>query len=481
MIKKNISTLIEKINILNIEYDIFLSKPSDTDKKYNQIDEKIDDDIINKIKILINSKSISDAQNELYNINEINMIKQWWKLYELFQFVPSNNDYDYIVRMRPDIELLSTSNELESILLSLEKEKLYVPITLMHDKSIIEKYNQYNHINDQFCICDYDTMKKYVNFYNYMKQYQNYPFISEILLFEYLNDMKINIVKIDIKYKLNLSQCNVIGISGDSGSGKSTLLESIQKLLIFDNYIKLETDRYHKWERGNENWKLYTHLDPCSNYIEKMSTDIYNLKIGIDTYQVDYDHNTGKFTDKQKIDSGDGIIFCGLHTLHSKDLLNIIDIKIYVDTQDEIKKIWKLNRDIIKRGYTYEKVIKSINDRESDYNKYIKPQMNNADIIIKYYCQDQLDVNNYEMFNLNNIMCNILIEKTYFNQNKHKLEKCKILLFTDENNYYALNTSIYNFVSIKQYIIETYKFDNNLIDQNVLCVMQLLILILLYN
>ena len=275
MIKKNINILVEKMNQTKINYDIFLYKPKDDDKKYNQIDEKIDNDIINKIKLLVNGNDISTTG--AINENQINIIKQWGKLYELFSFVPKNT-YDFIVRMRPDIEILSTSHNLLDIFYSLEKDKIYIPTNLMHDDETIQKYNQFTHINDQFCICNYYIMNEYVNFFNELIKYSNtYPFVSEIMLHQYLKDKNLDIVYIDINYKLNLAKCNIIGIAGDSGAGKSTILESIQKLLIFDNYIKLETDRYHKWERGDENWKIYTHLDPCSNYLEKMNTDMYNL------------------------------------------------------------------------------------------------------------------------------------------------------------------------------------------------------------
>ena len=46
----------------------------------------------------------------------------------------------------------------------------------------------------------------------------------------------------------------------------------------------LETDRYHKWERGNENYKTYTHLNPYANHLERMSEDVFQYKIGQDVY-----------------------------------------------------------------------------------------------------------------------------------------------------------------------------------------------------
>ena len=73
---------------------------------------------------------------------------------------------------------------------------------------------------------------------------------------------------IDINYYVVLSLCNTIAITGDSGTGKTTI-SNILKELFSDSFV-LECDRYHKWERNDENWKKYTHLNPDANYITKM-------------------------------------------------------------------------------------------------------------------------------------------------------------------------------------------------------------------
>ena len=58
------------------------------------------------------------------------------------------------------------------------------------------------------------------------------------------------------------------------------------KNIFIDSFI-LECDRYHKWERGNENWKIYTHLHPEANNIDEALKDISLLKtnsIGVFLY-----------------------------------------------------------------------------------------------------------------------------------------------------------------------------------------------------
>jgi uridine kinase len=184
-----------------------------------------------------------------------------------------------------------------------------------------------------------------------------------------------------------LSLCNTIAITGDSGSGKTTI-SNILKDILKDSFL-LECDRYHKWERHDKNWQNYTHLNPQANYITKMCDDVFDLKIGNEIYQIDYDHETGNFTDKRLIEPKDNIIICGLHCLYMPD--NIINLKIYMDTDDNLRIPWKINRDVKKRGYSIEKICNQIKEREHDYFKYIKPQKEKADVIVRFYTDVQFD------------------------------------------------------------------------------------------
>jgi uridine kinase len=227
-----------------------------------------------------------------------------------------------------------------------------------------------------------DQIKNLSGIYDFCKEHTDY---SDIVLYNYLNYKSIKYEKIEIQYKLVLSKCNVFAISGDSGSGKTTMMNVLKQVFRDDKLLTLETDRYHKWERGDPNYNEYTHLNPYANRLELMAGDVYNLKIGNSIFQVDYDHKTGKFTEKQKIESKENIILCGLHTIYNESLNESIDLKIFMDTDRSLIKKWKIQRDVIERGYSMEKVLKQIEARENDYVRYIKEQKNNADIIVHYY------------------------------------------------------------------------------------------------
>lgn len=184
----------------------------------------------------------------------------------------------------------------------------------------------------------------------------------------------------------------VIAICGDSSSGKTTLSNRLENVLSSYNksLLVLDCDRYHKWERSSDLLKKYTNLNPYSNHLDKLKSDIISLKDGEEVYQVDYDHKTGKFTDVKTIQPAEIIIVCGLHSIDATE--NISDFKVYLDTDEDLKKKWKIARDTIERGYSEQQVIESINKRKCDYELFILPQREKADLIIRYYLGEDNEI-----------------------------------------------------------------------------------------
>ncbi|OME64377.1 hypothetical protein BSK65_28800 [Paenibacillus odorifer] len=188
----------------------------------------------------------------------------------------------------------------------------------------------------------------------------------------------------------------LIGIGGDSGSGKSILLDDIYKLLHDKDILLIEGDGDHKWERGNENWKQLTHLNPKANYLHRQSEDIMALKRGESIERVEYDHGTGGFTNPRKVKSKDYVIVSGLHPFYLPKMRKALDLKIYLETEENLRRHWKVLRDTKKRGYSKEKVIQSIEERMVDAQKYIWPQKQFADLVICYFTEELLEVGNVD-------------------------------------------------------------------------------------
>ena len=180
--------------------------------------------------------------------------------------------------------------------------------------------------------------------------------------------------------RLNL----IIGIGGDSGVGKTTLLNNLQNVLG-NKLLQIEGDGEHKWERGDDNWNKFTHLDPKANNIHKQSEAINSLKNNEIIFRSDYNHIDGKFSELKKIKPKEFIVISGLHPFYLPKLRKNIDLKIYIDTEESIRRHWKIIRDTKKRGYSIQKIMEQIDNRMEDAKKYIYPQKEFADMIIKYY------------------------------------------------------------------------------------------------
>jgi uridine kinase len=182
-----------------------------------------------------------------------------------------------------------------------------------------------------------------------------------------------------------------------------------------------------------------------------MCDDVFNLKIRNSIYQEDYDHSTGKFLDSKKIESKDNIIVCGLHSLYIKD--DIINLKIYMDTDDNLRIPWKIKRDIKKRGYSIEKILLQIKNRKHDFEKYILPQKNVADIIINFYTDKIFDLAMFNIDEENTIFLRIGIKKTYNITNI--LLNLQIKQMSEEYNFiYLYFDSDYNYDAIVKTIIK---------------------------
>ncbi len=184
----------------------------------------------------------------------------------------------------------------------------------------------------------------------------------------------------------------IIGIGGDSGSGKTTLLNDINGILG-DNTVFLEGDCTHKWERGNSKWSQYTHLDPKANYLHEFVNNLITLKNFKPILYKEYNHDTGKFNAPVSVKPKSFIVLSGLHTFYLPKMRRVIDIKIFLAPEENLRKNWKIVRDVKGRGYDKATVLNSIAKRTNDALKYITPQKDFADLIINYFMLDEKSEN----------------------------------------------------------------------------------------
>lgn len=186
-----------------------------------------------------------------------------------------------------------------------------------------------------------------------------------------------------------------IGISGDSGTGKSTMLGILEDIFNKKEILYIEGDGDHRWERGNIEWNEYTHLNPKANYLYRQAHDIQQLRRGNSITRIDYNHDTGTFSRPYVIKPKRFVMICGLHSLYLPQMRDNIDLKIYMDTEELLRRYWKIHRDTCERKQSQEDIIKLIDVRMEDAKKYIYPQKKYADVIVSYYDDELTDIWNH--------------------------------------------------------------------------------------
>jgi len=174
----------------------------------------------------------------------------------------------------------------------------------------------------------------------------------------------------------------VIGIAGDSGAGKDTFSDAIKGLFGTHSVTTLSGDDYHLWDRQKPMWQVMTHLNPMANDLEGFANDLVALVDGKSIQSRHYEHQTGRMGRPFNIKSNDIIIASGLHSLYLPILRECYNLSVYLDIDENLRRHFKLQRDVHQRGHTVEMVSSSFEKREPDSVRFIRPQASHADLVL---------------------------------------------------------------------------------------------------
>lgn len=191
----------------------------------------------------------------------------------------------------------------------------------------------------------------------------------------------------------------IIGIAGNSGSGKTSISQKIIQdinqpwtvLLSFDNFYQPLTLEQSKLAFANN----YDFDCPDSLDFDLLVETIGNLKKGGKTTIPVYSFTSHNRTSKTNTIYGANVIIVeGLYALHDQQLLDMMDLKIYVDTDLDICLARRLTRDILYRGrdlggamQQWEKFVKP------NAVKFINPTVQNADLVIPRGLDNSIAIN----------------------------------------------------------------------------------------
>lgn len=179
----------------------------------------------------------------------------------------------------------------------------------------------------------------------------------------------------------------VIGIAGGSGSGKTTIAHEIaDRITDQDRILIMTQDSYYKDNTGvpmQQRKKInYDHPDAFDLPLLKKQLNklLHRQAIEMPTYDFTAHTRSSKTIHVQPADI---IILEGILVLFNRDIRQLMDIKVYVDTDDDIRFIRRLERDMKERGRSLESVIKQyLATVKPMYHQFIEPTKRYADIIV---------------------------------------------------------------------------------------------------
>ncbi len=174
----------------------------------------------------------------------------------------------------------------------------------------------------------------------------------------------------------------IIGFTGDSGAGKSTYVKALSTLLGEGRVTVIGLDDYHTLDRAQRKAVGITPLNPRCNDLGLAIDHAWQMKRGETVTKPVYDHATGTFAPPETVTPGDFVIFEGLHALYYEMMRAAEDLRIYFDTDPELKLRWKIKRDVEDRGHSVEQVKAEIAARQPDIQAFVEPQKAHADLII---------------------------------------------------------------------------------------------------
>ncbi len=177
----------------------------------------------------------------------------------------------------------------------------------------------------------------------------------------------------------------IIGIAGGTASGKTTIVNKLKKLfeddvelISHDCYYKAHDDMPYE-ERAKLN---YDH--PSSFDTDRMIEDIKALKRGETIYRPVYDfsiHN--RVPETVKVEPKKVILIEGILIFENKELRDLMDIKIFVDTDADERLMRRIVRDMKYRGRTIESIITQYQTTVKPmHEEFVEPSKKYADIII---------------------------------------------------------------------------------------------------
>ncbi len=176
----------------------------------------------------------------------------------------------------------------------------------------------------------------------------------------------------------------MFAIVGDSAAGKTTLASGIAAFLGSERVLEICTDDYHRYDRTERKVRAITPLNPDCNYLDVLERHLGVLAAGKPVLKPVYHHTHGTLERPEYVAPRQYVIVEGLLGLHTAAMRSHYDVSVYLDPPEELRHAWKITRDTTKRNYAREVVLAELETREEDSARFIRPQRDEADIVVRF-------------------------------------------------------------------------------------------------
>ena len=177
----------------------------------------------------------------------------------------------------------------------------------------------------------------------------------------------------------------VLGVAGGSASGKTTIINKLKDFFGEDIAV-ISHDAYYKAhpEMSFEERSKLNYDHPDSFESDRMAEDVRRLIKG---YAIDmpvYDYVNHNRSDKTiRVEPKTVIVMEGILILENKELRDLMDIKIFVDTDADERLMRRIKRDMIERGRSIESIIDQYSETVKPmHEEFVEPSKKHADLII---------------------------------------------------------------------------------------------------
>jgi uridine kinase len=186
----------------------------------------------------------------------------------------------------------------------------------------------------------------------------------------------------------------LVGVAGGTGSGKTSFAQKIQERIGPERCLLLAQDSYYKdgsaLNDAQRSAINYDHPDAFDTSL--LIQDLRDLKAGRPVPHLEYSHATySRHVENDPLTPRPVILLEGILILAEEPLRRLMDIKLFIDTDSDVRILRRLRRDLHERGRTFESVERQyLSSVRLMHLEFVEPSKRYADLIVPEGAQNEV-------------------------------------------------------------------------------------------